>query len=274
LACLSPAVKPITIPELTSRLQAAIEVVPAPVVSSPLLHMLQEQAAAAEQRARVTRSSLRIVVYGSTAVIRTGLTQLIRARMDARISEATTPENLRQLLTTMHVTAIIADMSDYGPVSALVPVPSTPLLVVAPSLSQAQPAVDDGITSVVLAADLPLTAARLAEGLSRIAEGQQTLPTEVLVHRSVPPTMPPGPLPGLSPRETELVVLDLCGWSTHRIAERFGVESLTITSYWKRIYRKLNRNRKEVRCWAAAQLRLFGIRDTDLLVVRAVGIDS
>lgn len=55
---------------------------------------------------------------------------------------------------------------------------------------------------------------------------------------------------GLTRRETELAVLDLAGFGRMEIAQRLSITPMSVTTYWKRIYRKLDLpSRRAFRCW-------------------------
>jgi DNA-binding NarL/FixJ family response regulator len=60
---------------------------------------------------------------------------------------------------------------------------------------------------------------------------------------------------GLTPRQCDLVVLDMQGRSRADIAERYGVSASTVKKYWSAIYRRLGvASRPALRTWVLAQL--------------------
>jgi DNA-binding NarL/FixJ family response regulator len=60
---------------------------------------------------------------------------------------------------------------------------------------------------------------------------------------------------GLTPRQCDLVVLDVQGRSRADIAEVCGVSAATVKKYWAAIYRRLNvASRPMLRAWVLAQL--------------------
>ena len=60
---------------------------------------------------------------------------------------------------------------------------------------------------------------------------------------------------GLTPRQCDVVVLDLQGHSRTEIAEMCGVSPATVKKYWAAIYRHLHiESRPMLRAWVQAQL--------------------
>jgi len=60
---------------------------------------------------------------------------------------------------------------------------------------------------------------------------------------------------GLTPRQCDLVVLDLQGHSRTEIAEMCGVSPATVKKYWAAIYRRLHiESRPMLRAWVRAHL--------------------
>jgi DNA-binding NarL/FixJ family response regulator len=60
---------------------------------------------------------------------------------------------------------------------------------------------------------------------------------------------------GLTPRQCDLVVLDVQGHSRTDIAEVCGVSPTTVEKYWVAIYRRLGvQSRHMLRAWVLAQL--------------------
>jgi DNA-binding NarL/FixJ family response regulator len=60
---------------------------------------------------------------------------------------------------------------------------------------------------------------------------------------------------GLTPRQCDLVVLDVQGRSRTDIAELCGVSAATVKKYWAQIYRRLAvESRPALRAWVVAQL--------------------
>jgi DNA-binding NarL/FixJ family response regulator len=52
--------------------------------------------------------------------------------------------------------------------------------------------------------------------------------------------------------------LDAQGWSHEQIAQQLTVDRATVTSYWKRVQRKLSCDRQGVREWVHQQVALAG----------------
>ena len=60
---------------------------------------------------------------------------------------------------------------------------------------------------------------------------------------------------GLTPRQCDLVVLDVQGHSRTEIAEMCGVSPATVKKYWAAIYARLGvESRQMLRAWVQAQL--------------------
>jgi DNA-binding NarL/FixJ family response regulator len=60
---------------------------------------------------------------------------------------------------------------------------------------------------------------------------------------------------GLTPRQCDLVVLDMQGHSRADIAELCGVSPATVKKYWATIYNRLGvESRQMLRAWVLAQL--------------------
>ena len=60
----------------------------------------------------------------------------------------------------------------------------------------------------------------------------------------------------ISPRERELVLLDLQGMSRHAIAQHMGITAKSVSTYWRNIYRKLDiHSRQELRIYILDQLQ-------------------
>ena len=60
---------------------------------------------------------------------------------------------------------------------------------------------------------------------------------------------------GLTPRQCDLVVLDVQGHSRADIAEMCGVSAATVKKYWAEIYRRLGvKSRSALRAWVLGQL--------------------
>jgi DNA-binding NarL/FixJ family response regulator len=60
---------------------------------------------------------------------------------------------------------------------------------------------------------------------------------------------------GLTPRQCDLVILDVQGHSRAEIAEICGVSSATVKKYWASIYRHLHvKSRPMLRSWLVTQL--------------------
>ena len=61
---------------------------------------------------------------------------------------------------------------------------------------------------------------------------------------------------GLTPRQCDLVVLDVQGRSRTDIAEVCGISTATVKKYWAAIYRRLGvASRPKLRAWLQTQLR-------------------
>jgi DNA-binding NarL/FixJ family response regulator len=76
---------------------------------------------------------------------------------------------------------------------------------------------------------------------------------------------------GLTPRQCDLVVLDLQGHSRTEIAEMCGVSPATVKKYWAAIYRRLHvESRPKLRAWIRAQLAPAPVA---ALLEQMVGVD-
>jgi DNA-binding NarL/FixJ family response regulator len=76
---------------------------------------------------------------------------------------------------------------------------------------------------------------------------------------------------GLTPRQCDLVVLDLQGHSRTEIAEVCGVSPATVKKYWAAIYARLGvESRPMLRAWVQAQL---ACPPTAPLLEQVVGVE-
>jgi len=76
---------------------------------------------------------------------------------------------------------------------------------------------------------------------------------------------------GLTPRQCDLVILDLQGHSRTEIAEMCGVSPATVKKYWAAIYRRLHvESRPMLRAWVQAQLARASAAP---LLEQVVGVD-
>lgn len=255
LNCLPPVAKPLIDEDTASTIQDALTQAMVPPPDSPLLRFVQQQAAEAERQARLQYAPLRLVVFGTTPTTRAGLVQYVAAaRPGAQIVSIGQLDMLAPTMTLHHTHILVTDTADYTAAVAIARALDVPLLLLVGRLDQARDALTDGHSHIMLLDDTPQTITRLTLALAQIQRGERVVPDVTNPHVTWP-LIPDEPLPGLTPRETEQVLLDLHGWTTVAIARRFCVELDTVTTYWKRIYHKLGCNRMEVRAWAATALQ-------------------
>src|SRR3954469_19609137 len=77
---------------------------------------------------------------------------------------------------------------------------------------------------------------------------------------------------GLTPRQCDLVILDMQGHSRTEIAEMCGVSPATVKKYWAAIYRRLQvESRPKLRAWIQAQLAR---EPAAALLEQMVGVDQ
>jgi DNA-binding NarL/FixJ family response regulator len=77
---------------------------------------------------------------------------------------------------------------------------------------------------------------------------------------------------GLTPRQCDLVVLDLQGHSRADIAELCGVSPATVKKYWAAIYARLDvESRPMLRAWVRAQLARTPVVP---LLEQMIGVDQ
>lgn len=258
LGCLPACLKPVVVDELARRLRAAASGGPAAPPPSALAPLLLEYALAAEQRLCQERCPLRVLVYASSPITRAGLTQLLSPA--ALVHEAAQPGALRRALNQFRYHALVADANDSEVVLPAGHAAAIPLVLVAGSPAQASLALVEGVVGVVLEQD-PAAPVRLTQLLDAIAAGERYAappydvlpsdPDQSLVPAAIVRRFVSSPV---TPRELAVLWLDAQGWTSERIARHLTVDRATITSYWKRVQRKLQRDRAGVRAWVRARL--------------------
>ena len=176
---------------------------------------------------------MRVVVFASSSIARSALAQLIGAAGATTILEAASPSALAEILGTMQAHVLASTASDAVLAAELAQAHSVALLLIAatPAEALALPELRLDVPFGIVVADDAAPQA-LADGLASVAAGQTSLPRELRARLADT---------ALTPREQQLVLLDLQRLDPATIAARLGVESTTIHRYHTRIYQRRHR---------------------------------
>lgn len=280
LGCARPCFKPATSEQLAMAIQRTLDAPMRPLPATPLVELLHLHAMRAEQTARQERA-LRTALLATSMPARLGLHQLL-AGVGARIvAESGTADTLQHLLGRHQAHILVADANDRHRAVELATAHGLALLVVATAR--------DHIPE--LAGDTPLLArtqgvvdltdeqapATLAMALAELARGQRVvhLPHDRAIpqHGNVVPALVDQLLrnAGLTARERQVLWLDVHRWNTEQIAARLGVAPRSIDSYWKRIQRKLQKDRDGVRAWVKEQIARHDAKEAASDLEHSVG---
>jgi DNA-binding NarL/FixJ family response regulator len=254
--CLPPILKPVRPSALSHALHQALAR-PAPSIQDgPLMGWAYEQSQLVEHLIRQNLAIVRVAVFATSPVKRAGL-----ARMVATVGqtvEAAHAAALRHLLVGMRWTAIVADAGDCRQLVPLAREHDIPLILIAATAGQAQAIPAAAATLVLLESD-PSLEMQLVTALEAIANGESLaewlVATPAPSRGSVPPAVARRFVgTPISPRELEVLWLDYHGYALADIAISLAIDPTTVTSHWKRIQRKLGRDRQEVRQWMRERL--------------------
>lgn len=265
LGCTFPLYKGASPQQLLTTLQAALEQPVAPLAQEAVFDRLLQKAVQAEVQARTNRSAhTRVRLFATRLISLLGMQRLLEQQPRLIITNtALEVAQLRIELPEADVDLVVVSAADFPIAHQAIQPYRTPTLIIG-DLEECR-AIAHAVTEFVHVLPLGLLAADATFA-------QQLAPAiEALIQKRasyVDPRLQPAAIDQLivrvsaggldqtlSPRQTELVLLDLYGWTTPQIAARFGVTRATILTYWKRIYVLLECDRHGVRQWASARLR-------------------
>lgn len=263
LGCARPCFKPATPEQLATAIRRALETPARPLPATPLTALVHQHALLAEQQARQERA-LRVALLAASLPVRLGLAQLLTGAGARVLMEHGDPDVLRHFLSRQHAHVLVADASERQKALDLAASQALPLLIVATARDDLPTVAGDrallekanGVVDLT-GDDAPFA---LSKALAIIARGERivALPQDgvILGQGEIVPAGVNELLAdaGLTARERQVLWLDSHLWSTLRIAGRLGVNASSVDSYWKRIQRKLQRDRDGVREWFKAQL--------------------
>jgi DNA-binding NarL/FixJ family response regulator len=261
--CLPPVLKPVRPNDLARALYAALEQPAPPLHEGPLMGWAYEQSQLVEHLIRQNLAVPRVAVFASSPVKRAGLARM--AAVSGQVVEAGHENALRHLLAGMRWTAIVADAADYHHVAPPAREHGIPLVLIAATPGQAQAAPTTTATLILVETD-PALESHLATALEAIASGetlsQWLVPPPAASRGVVPPVVARqfADTP-ISARELEVLWLDYHGHTLRDIAESLSIEPTTLTSHWKRMQRRIGRDRPGVRRWMRERLELNAADD-------------
>jgi DNA-binding NarL/FixJ family response regulator len=258
--CLPPVLKPVRPNDLVRALQVALEQPAPPLQEGPLVGWAYEQSQLVEHLIRQNLAVPRVAVFASSPVKRAGL-----ARMAAAVGqtiEAGHENALRHLLAGMRWSAIVADAGDYHHVAPSAREHAVPLVLIAATPGQAQAVPTTAATLILVETD-PALETHLAMALEAIANGetlsQWLVPPPAASRGIVPPMIARQFVDTpISARELEVLWLDYHGHTLRDIAESLAIDPTTVTSHWKRMQRKIGRDRPGMRRWMRERLEISG----------------
>jgi DNA-binding NarL/FixJ family response regulator len=267
LGCERPCFKPATHDQLVLALHRSLIAPARPISASPLAALMQQRAHRAEEDARQQRR-LPVALLASALPARLALQHLLLGADVRIVAEGGTARVVEQQLERHRAHVLVADASDrHAAVELAVPF-RLPLLIAAtardhlpalaadiPLLSQAQGIVD--ITDEQAPSTLAAALGEMAQGRRVVSLPQdRVIPPEGCAVPEIVARLLMGA--GLTGREQQLLWLDAQGWSAEQVADRLMVAPASIGSYWKRVQRKLGRDRPGVREWLQSQIQIAG----------------
>lgn len=260
IGCLPPLAHPLAVDDVRARIAAACAMGAPPAPTSAFVQLVLAHAVSEEQRVRQERCPCRVLVYATSPFMRAGISQLLDPSMTQ--SPCGQPAALRRTLSAYRYDVVVAPAADRAIVREVCHARAIPLILIVSRTTPASVVAAEGVSGLVADYD-PFAAVRLVHMLAAIAHG------EPLNH------LPPGLeadfvglafVPSLvarwfdatpvTRRELDLLWLDAQGWSNARIARQLLIDRTTVTCYWKRVQRKLHRDRRGVRAWMREQVAL------------------
>jgi DNA-binding NarL/FixJ family response regulator len=242
LGCAPTLFKPASPNTLAAALWQAIRFRPPPLIASPLIAYLQQQAAASERAVQLQRQAvLRVVVLASSEVLRAGLQSSITAAGGAVRIATTSAAILQNGLGSLRVSLLVAD-SDIEPVAIdIAQMFHLPLLIVARTMVAAYRAAEVAQGVVVE----PVSPQTMAESLTAVAAGTEYRDRLLDVLLAQTP---------LSSTEQAVGQLLLQGLKDDEIAQRMSQQPQTVRAHKTHMYAKLGvRNRNEFVAWVEAE---------------------
>lgn len=261
LGCAPTLLKPATVEEIGQALRNAIRHAVQPSLPAAFLGYAYRKANATEQVVRQHRGNPpRIIVFGSSQIVRTGIAHLLRSIGALVVAETNSVPALRSAVAYGVHRVLVTDAEGSAQASEIAYEHGVPLLVLAVSGQQRHMLLHD--ESLLVQADAVVDISTdhalrvLPEALVAIQGGKQFVRLDTARGNAVQsaPTVPAHVLAQLantklSRRWLELLWLDYQGWSTGDIARHLTLTEATVQSYWKRIQRTTHQTRGEVRAW-------------------------
>ncbi|PDV96518.1 hypothetical protein A9Q02_20720 [Candidatus Chloroploca asiatica] len=259
MGCLPPMYKPVDPLSLRRQLSAALAQPMPALRNDAVVSLARQQSHELERLRRVQRAVLHVIIYSTSRIVRSGLTQHLRGV--AQIMEASHPTALRLALQYLPWTAIIAEGSAASAIAPIARAHQIPLVLLAFDPTQARTAPPDGVAAVVFAHD-PALSERLTATLSALALGEPAplFPPPLITETETRPDIPPTIVAhftalAVSSREIDVIWLSAQGLPNDAIADALGITLTTVNSHWRNIGAPRGLTRKQARLWAQEEVR-------------------
>lgn len=261
LGCAPTLLKPASIDQIQQSLQRASAHLGRPTLPSAILGYAYRKANITEQVVRQDRGfQPRAILYVPACGLRVGLSHVLRTSGVHVVTETGSIQAVTSALKLMGNHILVSDAEGYPLASCVAEQTNTSLLVLAVSEQQRQMLMHDdmvlNVADSILDISTDAALAKLPQAFAAIQSGKRLIclkssgTNEVTLGLTVPPYIAAYFLNNrLTKRWLELLWLDYHGKSTSEVARQFIVSEATIQSYWKRLQRKMQRSRSEVRTW-------------------------
>lgn len=274
IGCLPPLTHPLAVNDVRARITTARNLEAPPAPTAAFVQLVLGYAAAEEQRVRQEHCPCRVLVYATSPFMRAGISHFL----DPSMAQSTCgqPTALRRMLSQFHYDALVAPAVDRAIVREVCQAHAIPLILIVSRTTPAAVVAATDVSGLVADHD-PFAAVRLAHMLAAISHGESLnrllpeLEAGTVGLAFVPPLVARWfDATPVTRRELDLLWLDAQGWSSAQIARQLLIDRTTVTSYWKRVQRKLHRDRRGVRAWVREQVALANRRALTLEPVERI----